>query len=145
MIPTEEQVVVEPVEIVGLNLKWAYWSAFKRYSRPLKEFGITPMQFFILAMLSKNEGCSQQRIADDSFCDKSTVVHLIDKLEEAGLVWRIPAPEDRRMRRLYLSPRAKEIYPEAWKRIADVDKELKEQFSQSDLSIFNKVLNELQR
>ena len=136
--------MVEPVEIIGLNLKWGYWSAFKRYSRPLKEFGMTPMQFFILAMLSKNEGCSQQRIADDSFCDKSTIVHLIDKLEEAGLVWRIPAPEDRRMYRLYLSPKAKEIYPEASKAIAEVDRELKEHFSEGDLSIFGKVLKGLQ-
>jgi len=137
--------VVEPVEIVGLNLKWAFWSTFKRYSRPLKEFGLTPMQFFILEMLWKNEGSSQQRIADDSFCDKSTIVHLIDKLEEAGFVWRISAPEDRRMYRLFLSPKAKDLYPEASKRIAEVDKELRERFSKDDLIAFGKVLKGLQR
>lgn len=137
--------MVEPVEIVGLNLKWAFWSTFKRYSRPLKEFGLTPMQFFILEMLWKNEGSSQQRIADDSFCDKSTIVHLIDKLEEAGFVWRISAPEDRRMYRLFLSPKAKDLYPEASKRIAEVDKELRERFSKEDLIAFGKVLKGLQR
>lgn len=137
--------MVEPVEIVGLNLKWAFWSTFKRYSRPLKEFGLTPMQFFILEMLWKNEGSSQQRIADDSFCDKSTIVHLIDKLEEAGFVWRISAPEDRRMYRLFLSPKAKDLYPEASKRIAEVDKELRERFSEEDLIAFGKVLKGLQR
>jgi DNA-binding MarR family transcriptional regulator len=137
--------VVEPVEIVGLNLKWAFWSTFKRYSRPLKEFGLTPMQFFILEMLWKNEGSSQQRIADDSFCDKSTIVHLIDKLEEAGFVWRISAPEDRRMHRLFLSPKAKDLYPEASKRIGEVDKELRERFSEEDLIAFGKVLKGLQR
>jgi DNA-binding MarR family transcriptional regulator len=137
--------VVEPVEIVGLNLKWAFWSTFKRYSRPLKEFGLTPMQFFILEMLWKNEGSSQQRIADDSFCDKSTIVHLIDKLEEAGFVWRISAPEDRRMYRLFLSPKAKDLYPEASKRVAEVDKELRERFSGEDLIAFEKVLKGLQR
>ncbi len=137
--------MVEPVEIIGLNLKWAYWSAFKRYSRALKDFGLTPMQFFILAMLSKNEGSSQQRIADDSFCDKSTIVHLIDKLEEAGFVWRIAAPEDRRMYRLFLSPKAKDLYPEASKRITEVDRELKEQFAEADFGAFAKVLKELQK
>jgi DNA-binding MarR family transcriptional regulator len=137
--------VVEPVEIVGLNLKWAFWSTFKRYSRPLKEFGLTPMQFFILEMLWKNEGSSQQRIADDSFCDKSTIVHLIDKLEKAGFVWRISAPEDRRMYRLFLSPKAKDLYPEASKRVAEVDKELRERFSEEDLIAFEKVLKGLQR
>lgn len=137
--------MVEPVEIVGLNLKWAFWSTFKRYSRPLKEFGLTPMQFFILEMLWKNEGSSQQRIADDSFCDKSTIVHLIDKLEKAGFVWRISAPEDRRMYRLFLSPKAKDLYPEASKRVAEVDKELRERFSEEDLIAFEKVLKGLQR
>lgn len=136
--------MVEPVEVIGLNLKWAFWSIFKRYSRPLKEYGLTPMQFFILAMLWKNEGSSQQRIADDSFCDKSTVVHLIDKLEEAGFVERRVVPEDRRMYRLFLSSKAKEIYPEASKKIAEVDRELRERFTDRDMVSFANVLKRLQ-
>jgi DNA-binding MarR family transcriptional regulator len=135
--------MVEPVEVIGLNLKWAFWSMFKRYSRPLKEYGLTPMQFFILAMLWKSEGSSQQRIADDSFCDKSTVVHLIDKLEEAGFVERRVVPEDRRMYRLFLSAKAKEMYPEASKRIAEVDRELKSRFKQGDLAVFANILKGL--
>ncbi len=135
----------DPIDIIGLRLKRAFWSTFKQYSRPLKEFGLTPMQFFVLAILSKNEGSSQQRVADDSFCDKSTIVHLIDKLEEAGFVWRLPAPDDRRMYRLFLSPKAKEIYPEAAKRIGEVDREMKERFSESDLVAFGNVLKGLQQ
>ncbi len=145
MLNEKEGLMSEAVEVIGLNLKWAFWSTFKRYSRPLKEFGLTPMQFFILAMLWKNEGSSQQKIADDSFCDKSTVVHLIDKLEEAGLVWRSPAPEDRRMYRLFLTPKAKELYPEAAKRVAEVDRELKERFAETELQAFGKVLKGLRQ
>lgn len=138
--------MVEPViEIIGLKLKRAFWSAFKQYSRPLKEFGLTPMQFFVLAILWKNEGCSQQRVADDSFCDKSTIVHLIDKLEEAGFVERRQVPEDRRTYRLFLTQKAKDLFPEASKRIVEIDKEMKERFSEDDLHVFTKVLKGLQQ
>ena len=137
--------MVEPIDVIGLNLKWAFWSLFKRYSRTLKDLGLTPMQFFVLAMLSKNEGSSQQRVADDSFCDKSTIVHLIDKLEKAGLVERRQVPEDRRMYRLFLTPKAKELYPEASKRIAEVDRELRGRFSEDELSGFGKVLKRLRQ
>ena len=136
--------MTEPVEIIGLNLKWAFWSMFKRYSRPLKEFGLTPMQFFVLAMLWKNEGSSQQRVADDSFCDKSTIVHLIDKLEEAGFVERQQVPQDRRMHRLLLTPKAKEVCPEAYKKIAEVDNMIKQRFADDELQVFGKMLRALQ-
>jgi DNA-binding MarR family transcriptional regulator len=135
--------MVEPVEVIGLNLKWAFWSMFKRYSRPLKEFGLTPMQFFILAMLWKNEGSSQQRIADDSFCDKSTIVHLIDKLEEAGFVERRVVPEDRRRHRLFLSEKAREVYPEASRRIGEIDREMKKRFEDKDMVLFSNILKQL--
>jgi hypothetical protein len=49
------------------------------------------------------------------------------------------------MYRLFLSPKAKEIYPEAAKRIAEVDRELKERFVESDLAVFANILKGLQQ
>lgn len=136
--------MIDPVETIGLHLKRAFWSTVKRYSRPLKEFGLTPMQFFVLALIWKREGCSQQRVADDSFCDKSTIVHLIDKLEEGGFVKRQQLPEDRRMYCLYLTPKAAELFPKASKRIAEIDRELKARLPAADLVVLGRVLKGLQ-
>ncbi|MET7700768.1 MarR family winged helix-turn-helix transcriptional regulator [Streptomyces sp. NPDC005485] len=42
------------------------------------------------------EGVSQRRLADDLTLTSSGITRLVDRMEEAGLVSRVPAPADRR-------------------------------------------------
>jgi DNA-binding MarR family transcriptional regulator len=59
----------------------------------------------------KNLGapCSQRELAQCLHFDASNVTDIVDRLEERGLVQRTIDPNDRRVRRLVLTPEGEEV------------------------------------
>lgn len=64
----------------------------------------TAEQWKILIALWQTDGMTQQELAETVFKSKASMTKLIDGLESRKLVSRQPAPEDRRYKRIYLSP-----------------------------------------
>ena len=62
--------------------------------------------FALLNVLGTREGAIQQELGLAMGIDPSTMVSLIDQLENAGLAKRRPRPTDRRARGCPLHPRA---------------------------------------
>lgn len=61
---------------------------------------LTPVQFAALAAIARQPDLDQRSLARSIGFDTSTIAGVIDRLERRGLVQRLPAPEDRRVRRL---------------------------------------------
>lgn len=80
-------------------------------SQQFKKAGIvlTREQWSVLAVLWKNDGCSQQVIADETSRDKPSVTRLIDNLVKEGYVERRNDPNDRRLNLIYLTKKGKNI------------------------------------
>jgi len=68
------------------------------------EFGLSTRQFWALHHLEHSDGMSMIELSRRLLTDKSNVTAIIDRLEEAGLVKRSPAPQDRRVILLTLTP-----------------------------------------
>jgi MarR family transcriptional regulator, transcriptional regulator for hemolysin len=68
--------------------------------------GATLAQFMILERLDHESDISQNELAAIMDLAPMTVVRLVDRLEELGLVERRTDPEDRRIWRLRLTPAA---------------------------------------
>jgi DNA-binding MarR family transcriptional regulator len=68
------------------------------------EFGLSTRQFWALHHLEHSNGMSMIELSRRLLTDKSNVTAIIDRLEEAGLVKRSPAPQDRRVILLTLTP-----------------------------------------
>src|SRR3954453_3045918 len=68
--------------------------------------GLTRSQWQVLAHLAKNEGIQQGALADLLEIEPITLVRLLDKLQELGLVERRPHATDRRIWLLFLKPSA---------------------------------------
>jgi DNA-binding MarR family transcriptional regulator len=79
---------------------------FERRSRGT---GLTRAQWAVLAHLQRTEGSSQAQLADILDIEPITLVRLVDRLEAAGWVVRRPDPDDRRIRRLFLTETAKPL------------------------------------
>jgi DNA-binding MarR family transcriptional regulator len=62
----------------------------------LEPYGINGQELAVLTVLASGEMLSQQQAAQRLSVDRTTMVALIDSLEEKGLVERHPHPEDRR-------------------------------------------------
>lgn len=80
-------------------------------AQQFKSVGInlTREQWSVLAILWKNDGCSQQFIADSTSRDKPSVTRLIDNLVKDGLVIRKSDANDKRLNLIFLTAKGKEI------------------------------------
>jgi DNA-binding MarR family transcriptional regulator len=104
---------------------------------------VTPEQWSILSHLWQNDGLTQQNLANRFHRSKVAAFHLISKLEEQGLIVRLPNPGDGRSNLIYLTPQGKavvgDLIPVAQ---ANLDKAL-EGVSQSDEEAAKAVLRRI--
>lgn len=81
-------------------------SAFDRCLKPLK---VTRSQWWVLAYLSRADGMTQSQLAEELDLGKVAVGGLIDRLEKSGLVRREADATDRRVNRIFLEPKSKQL------------------------------------
>ena len=87
--------------LIGYQLRLAQRAIFADFADTVDEIGISPGLFGILVVIGENPGLTQQALANAAHLDRSTVVTVIDKLEDRGLVERHAA--DRRSNGLFLA------------------------------------------
>jgi MarR family transcriptional regulator for hemolysin len=71
-----------------------------------RDLGMTRAQWAVLARIERSEGLKQCELADTLDLQPITLTRLIDRLCDGGLIERRPDPDDRRAKRLYLTPAA---------------------------------------
>ena len=81
----------------------------KRFDQRARALGLTRAQWQVLAHLSRNEGINQSGLADILEIENITLGRLVDRLEESGWVERRLSGNDRRVRLLHLTEKAKPI------------------------------------
>jgi DNA-binding MarR family transcriptional regulator len=74
--------------------------------RRLQAYGLTPVQHLILEALWDEEGLSAGDIGKRLVLDTATLSGVLDRMAESGWVDKQTDAEDRRVLRLYLSPKA---------------------------------------
>lgn len=74
--------------------------------REMSRLGFGPGQFFLLAELYQNEGLSQDELSRRVGVDKANTSRALVKLEKYGLVRREGDPENHRVKKIYLAPKA---------------------------------------
>lgn len=82
--------------LLGYHLRRAQLRAFAAFARHLKETGLTPTLYGVLATVEARPGIAQGEVADALGADRSTMVRLVDQLERRGLLRRDAHPDDRR-------------------------------------------------
>src|SRR5258707_15730036 len=91
-------------EYTGFLMNWVASRSRQYFARRLEDqVGIHPREFGVLNVLSRNPGITQQAIGESAGVDPSTMVAILDSLEEHGLAERRPHPGDRRKRAVHLT------------------------------------------
>ena len=104
-------------------------------SKELKPYEMGPGQAIPLSEIFSGEGKSQDELSALIKIDKATTARSMAKLEEKGYIIRTTDPADNRIRRVYLSGKAKKFAPtffvifNAWSEylVQDFNREEKEQ------------------
>ena len=81
-------------------------SAFDRCMKPLN---VTRSQWWVLAYLSREDGMTQSRLAEELDIGKVAIGGLIDRLEKSGFLRREADAADRRVNRVFLEPKGKQL------------------------------------
>jgi DNA-binding MarR family transcriptional regulator len=84
----------------------------KRFEQRAKCLGLTRSQWQTLAYLSNNEGIHQGGLAEILEVEPITLVRILDKLAERGLIERRQHPTDRRIWLLYMRDEAHPLLAE---------------------------------
>jgi MarR family transcriptional regulator for hemolysin len=72
-----------------------------------RNLGMTRAQWAVLARIESAEGLKQIELAETLDLQPITLTRLIDRLCDSGLIERRSDPDDRRVKRLYLTPAAR--------------------------------------
>lgn len=90
-------------DLIGFNLRCAQLAVFQHFNATVGTNGISAPQFGTLLLIEANPAISQSAIAKALRFDRSTLVQIIDRLEDAKLVTRHTSPTDRRSHALRLT------------------------------------------
>ena len=102
---------------MSLDLKRQLVTQLVESSRLLRNYidhraktrGTTRAQWIVLFRLRAQEGLSQVDLADVLELQPISLVRLLDRLVEHGLLERRPDPRDRRANRLFLTPSGRQL------------------------------------
>ena len=101
---------------------------------------LTIEQWSVLYHLWKQDGISQQELCKATFRDKPSMTRLVDNLERAGYVERVPARNDRRKNLIFLTDKAKTMEDTCYEFAEDTINEALSSVPQEKIDVCKEVL-----
>lgn len=101
--PSDKGAVFDIQEHIVLLLGRAFRNVVSACVEEFAAYGITPAQFIVLMHLEGFQSDSQVCLSKKTGIDRTTIVGIVDRLEQKGLVARTKVAEDRRIRRVVLT------------------------------------------
>ncbi|HTI66743.1 MAG TPA: MarR family winged helix-turn-helix transcriptional regulator [Caulobacteraceae bacterium] len=104
---------MEKSEDVGREAWMLLFQLFRSQRREMmtlhSDFQMNPAQVHLLLNLEPDQGVPMSDLAGALACDASYITGLVDKIEDRGLVQRLPNPADRRVKLIALTAEGAEI------------------------------------
>ncbi len=98
---------------LGYLLKHAQMRLNELHTEVLEPFGIDARELGVLLVLDGDTSQSQHEVAQELAVDRTTMVAMLDVLEEKGIVARQPDPTDRRRNLVGLTSEGRRTLEEA--------------------------------
>ena len=98
-----ERPPVELARYTGFLLGYLGERSRRRFFEMLKPHGFDPREFGLVTVVRNRPGLTQQELASLARIDPSSMVAVLDGLEERGVLERRMDPTDRRRRAVYLT------------------------------------------
>jgi DNA-binding MarR family transcriptional regulator len=128
---------------LGFLLSWNGQRVAHHFAETLKPLGLRPPHFGVMNMINAAPGSTQQELVDRSMIDPSSMVAVIDELEEAGLAERRPHPGDRRKHAVHLTARGRRTLERVRKVATEMAEELFEPLTAHEQETLRRLLRKL--
>ena len=99
---------------IAMGLRAAYWAMHRQTDACFARHGVTANQFVLLALLSEEDGITQQQLARRASSDPNTVRAMLVLLEKRGFVARQQHLDDGRARNVTLTQKGRKTYEKLW-------------------------------
>ena len=102
-------------EYIGVVLSDVARLLRTEFDRRVRRLGITRAQWLVLTRLHRRPGASHSELAEMMEVEKATAGRMIDRLVANGWVERRTQPDDRRVKRVYLTKEAERVHKRIWR------------------------------
>ena len=126
--------------LLGYRLRLAQQTVFRDFARSVAE--LSPGRVGILLLIDANPGVTQSRLAQAVGLDRSTMVGLIDTLEDRALIQRRRG-EDRRTNGLWLTRPGRRLLGGLKRRIEQHEKRVAARLSAAERAQLIALLEKL--
>jgi MarR family transcriptional regulator, lower aerobic nicotinate degradation pathway regulator len=138
-VPPPEPLASAP----GFLLSWNGQRAAHVFAATLEPLGLRPPHFGVLTLIDSHPGCTQQELVDRSLIDPSSMVAVIDELEELGLAERRTHPSDRRKHAVHLTASGQRALQQAREVAIETAKEMFAPLSAPEVETLRGLLRKL--
>lgn len=94
---------------LGYKLRLAQILAYRNFEERLTGYGVAPRYLGLLGIVMENPGQPQSRLAEAVGLQKSSLVTILDRLEQDGILERRAAPGDRRSKAVWLTDHGRQM------------------------------------
>jgi MarR family transcriptional regulator for hemolysin len=126
-------------QIYRVSLAWR-----REIDLRVREFGLTEATWRPLLYLGRlGDGLRQTDLATALMIEGASLVRLVDALERAGLAERLEDPEDRRSKRVWMTPAGHQIYEKVAAIHIKVAESMVHAVTPEELALCDSVLNRI--
>jgi DNA-binding MarR family transcriptional regulator len=129
--------------LLGYRLRLAQQAVFRDFAATVE--GLSPGRVGMLTLIEANPGVTQSRLATAVSLDRSTMVGVLDVLQERGLIERRRGKSDRRTNGLWLTRRGRALLASAKRRIAVHERRVAARLTVSERAQLVRLLDKLGR
>ncbi len=129
----------------GFLLSWNGQRTAHTFAEALKPLGLRPQHFGVLTLIDTQPGSTQQELVDRSMIDPSSMVTVIDELEELGLAERRLHPTDRRKHAVHVTDQGRKTLEQARASAIKTAKEVFAPLDETEVETLRRLLRKLAR
>ncbi|TWF47445.1 MarR family winged helix-turn-helix transcriptional regulator [Neorhizobium alkalisoli] len=104
---------------------------------------ITPVQYAALVAIGDNPGIDATRLSALIAFDRSTLGNVLERMESKGLILRLGHKDDKRVKRVHLSPQGKALLDEVEPKVLLAQERILEPLSQEERELLMSMLSKL--
>ena len=127
----------------GFLLSWNGRRTATMFTRALEPLGLRPPHFGVMRLIDTEPGLTQQELAERSLIDPSSMVAVVDELEELGYAERQAHPGDRRKHSVHLTPEGERTLKRAQATAMEMTKELLAPLDATEVAELRRLLRKL--
>ena len=135
---------MEQVEdCLSFYLGKAYQRVTQSAKQRLAPYGVTPVQYALLKVLWEKDDQSGAELGERLLLDSATMTGLLDRLEQAGLIERRAHATDRRVNRVVLTARGRDLQSSLDFEMDQMNQDFLGEFSAEEAQVLRKFLTSI--